>query len=143
MVFDFTIREGTSKRIQITGLDANGNPYNFTSTTVHLIAKAKSGDATSALDYTLAVDGLGAGVSTPASRMFLGRPNPLNYSGPLTDTAATSGYITVRFPPADTVPLVTTANKPFAWEARVTTASGDSYTLESGTITVTDSLFDS
>lgn len=142
MAFDFTVREGTTKRIQITAKDANGNPYNFTGTTVRLIAKARSGDTAAALDYTLAVSATGVGTSTPADRMFLGRPDPLNYSGPLIDTAATAGYITVRFPPADTEPLVTTAAKPFAWEARVTTGSGDSYTLNSGTIDVEDSLFD-
>lgn len=142
MVFDFTTTEGTSRRILIEGKNANGNAYNYTGTTVHLIVKAKTGDATPLIDYTLAVSGTGVGTSTPADRMFLGRPDPLNYSGPLIDTAATTGYITVRFPPSDTEPLVTTADKTFLWAARVTTPSGDSYLLERGTITVSDWIFD-
>lgn len=142
MVLDFTLREGNSKRIQITAKDANGNPYNFTGTTVRFVAKARSSDDLFALDYTLAVSATGVGTSTPADRMFLGRPDPLNYSGPLIDTAATTGYITARFAPVDTEPLVTTASKSFLWEARVTTPGGDAYMLDRGTITVDDSLFD-
>ncbi len=140
--FDFAIKEGTSKRIKLYALDANGAPMDFTSSTVELMVKTKSSDAAASLDFSLAVDGVGVGVSTPADRMFLGQPNPADLDGALTDTAASSGYITVRFAPADTTPLATTANKAHVWEARVTTASADTYTLGFGAIEVEDSIFD-
>ncbi|MDQ3540354.1 MAG: hypothetical protein M3440_06665 [Chloroflexota bacterium] len=145
--FDFTIREGTTKRIQLTGVDANGVAYNYTGATVDVIVKAKSADAIQAVGgsppyFQLVVSGAGVGTSTPAGRMFLGRPNPAAVDGALIDTAASTGYLTIRFAPEDTTALVTTANKAFVWECRVTTGAADAYTLGSGTITVEDSLFD-
>jgi len=146
-VFDFTIKEGTTKRIQLTGVDANGTAYNYTGATIDFIVKATSATAVQAVGgsppyFQLAVSGVGVGTSTPAGRMFLGRPNPAAIDGALIDTAATTGYLTIRFAPADTTALVTTATKAFVWECRVTTGGADTYTLGSGTITVEDSLFD-
>ncbi len=146
-IFDFTIKEGTTKRIQLTGVDANGVAYNYTSATVDFIVKATSTAAIQAVGgsppyFQLVVSGAGVGTSTPASRMFLGRPNPASIGGALIDTAATTGYLTIRFAPEDTTALVTTSTKAFVWECRVTTGGADTYTLGSGTITVEDSLFD-
>lgn len=145
--FDFTIKEGTTKRILLTGVNANGAPYNYTSATVHFIVKEKTTDVVQVVGgtppyFTLAVSGVGVGTSTPANRMFLGRPDPAALDGALIDTAATTGYVTIRFAPADTIALVTTAKKTFSWEAKVVTAGADDYTLGFGTITVDDSLFD-
>ncbi len=145
--FDFTIKEGTTKRIQLTGVDANGAAYNYTGATIDFIVKAKSADTIQAVGgsppyFQLVVSGAGVGTSNPAGRMFLGRPNPAAVDGALIDTAATTGYLTIRFAPADTTALVTTATKAFVWECRVTTGGADAYTLGSGTITVEDSLFD-
>jgi hypothetical protein len=138
---DFTIKEGTTRRILLTGLDANGDPYDYTGSTVELIAKAASGDPDNAFFFTLTVDGAGAAVSDPPSRMFLGRPNPADLDGPLIDTTAEIGYITVRFAPGDTEPLITTQNQTFQYECRVVTAGDDAYTLDEGSVTVVDSLF--
>ena len=145
--FDFTIKEGTSKRIQLAGVYANGVAYNYTSATVEFIVKATSATAIQAVGgsppyFQLVVSGAGVGTSTPGGRMFLGRPNPAAIDGALIDTAATTGYITIRFAPEDTTALVTTSTKAFVWECRVLTGGSDTYTLGSGTITVEDSLFD-
>jgi len=145
--FDFTIREGTTKRILLTGVDANGGPYDYTSSNLYLLVKAKSADAVQAVGgspphFRLEVNGAGGATSTPTNRISLGRPNPTDIDGALIDTGATAGYVTVRFSPSDTINLVTTAAKIFVWEAKVVTAGADDYTLGFGTITVEDSLFD-
>lgn len=137
----FVVKEGTTKRIQIEGLDAAGNPYDFTNTLVELIAKSVSADATAALNFTLTTDGAGVGVSSPLGRMMFGRPNPIDPDGPLIDATAISGFLLIRFAPGDTIDLVGSADASFMWEARVNSAD-DTYTIGEGVITVDDSLFD-
>jgi hypothetical protein len=143
---DFTIKEGTTRRIKLEGRDANEDPYDYTDSTVEFLAKAASGDPDDAVRFTLAIDAGGNAVSDPPYRMFLGRPNDADLDGPLIDTTATSGWITVRFAPGDTKPLVTTQNKTFLYECQVRRDDPnpdlvDAYTLDEGAVTVVDSLF--
>ncbi len=146
---NFTVIEGTTQRLLIDALNPNGGRYNATGKTIKFLMKAKSADAVQAVGGTpphfeLVVDGTGVATSTPANRMFLGRPDPTNLGGPLIDTAATSGYITIRLAPSDTVDLVTTTTKTFEYECKDTTVTvdPDGYRLGRGQITVEDSLFD-
>lgn len=148
MADPFTFPEGTTFRFLITGTDANAAPYDYTSKTIKFIMKAKTSDTTQTVGGTpphfeLVVDGSGIGTSTPTNRMFLGRPDPTDIDGALIDTSATTGYITVRLAPSDTIDLVTTSDKTYQWSCKDTTSGGDpdGYRLGRGTITITDDLF--
>lgn len=132
-----SIRQGYTSRYLITATDANGAPLDITSYTINIIVKAASRAATAALTFSLVGS---TGVSTPEGRLYLGRPDPVDIDGPLIDTDATSGYITMRFAPEDTATLVTTAAKSFVWEAQAVGAS-DTYFLDAGVLKVDDSYF--
>jgi hypothetical protein len=140
VAYNFTVREGYTRRLHLAALAANGDPFNFTSTTVEFIAKEKSTSVTVAIEYSLVVDGSGVGVSDPTGRMALGEPDETDPDGALVNTAATTGNVTITFDPADSEELATTADKTYSYEVRVTTAT-QKHLLGFGTITVKDSLF--
>lgn len=139
---DIVLMEGATGRSLITFTDANDAPVDLTSATVTFWVKSRSGDPTPLLDFALVVDGAGVGTSTPAGRMALGRPNPANYSGPLIDTAATFGYVTIEFFPGDSEPLVTTSARDFVHQTRATFPDGRVYKSAIHRLTVQDSIFE-
>lgn len=135
MATDFTLIRGTSKRVLITGVDAEGSPYNFTNTSViFLIATTPS------TEKTITINGSGVGTSTTGIK--LGRPNPANHAGPLVNTTAAEGFLTVRFSPTESAGFNVGA---YPYEARVESTGidgADVYILQTGIMTVAPSLFE-
>lgn len=131
---DFVIKQGATRRITMTTTEpgeTNPPPYDFTNATVRVKVECSP-----PILKIMTVNGSGVGSSTDG--VSLGRPNPADWDGPLIDTAANSGYVTVRFAPEDTAGI---AMGTYRWEARAE-GGGDKYPLDEGMVTIADSIFE-
>lgn len=129
---DFRITQGTSFRVSFHSVDPEGDPMDFTSSTIRLRVNFPF----AIRDKTLTVDGFGVGSSVTG--ISLGQVDPLDHEAPLSDDSSSSGYWTVEFFPSDTLGV---SPGDYPWESQVL-KSGRVYPLRQGTITVAKSLFE-